>query len=160
MEQRSSLLLHSINAFFVGAKVSHINIIGKTHLHMLISHVFKDLIAKKISWFQSFLPFCLSASISCTYWMISITCLLVLWFCANYKSQVKITNYSYVSVIGYGNVYLSKDLILKHVLYVPKCTSSLISISTIINSHGYHVVFDSKKATIYDSHLRMKIGEP
>lgn len=65
-----------------------------------------------------------------------------------YKSHVRTANETSISIIGYGYAHITNNLILENVQYVPKCTSNLISINTLVNSNLYHVNFELKKATL------------
>lgn len=46
------------------------------------------------------------------------------------KTSVHIANGMTVSALGYGTMYVTDNLTLEHVLYVPDCSSNLISVSS------------------------------
>lgn len=59
------------------------------------------------------------------------------------KSHVQIVDGTIVSAQGNGYVKITNKLTLDGVLYVPECTSNLISGSSLVDSKFLSVVFDS-----------------
>ncbi|CAN6459804.1 unnamed protein product [Victoria cruziana] len=73
-------------------------------------------------------------------------------------SHVQVANGNIVEACGQGSAFISNQLELKNVLYVPKCTSNLISVSCLTENESWHVVINSKMALLVDVHHQKMIS--
>lgn len=62
------------------------------------------------------------------------------YYHSNYSTQIRVANRTYAATKGYRTAYITDDLVLEYVLYVPNCACDLISISTLVNPNSFLVI--------------------
>ena len=72
--------------------------------------------------------------------------------------MVKLPNGHEVHATHLGTVHLTPSIILNDVLYIPSFSFNLISISKLISTNNYELIFSSNTCVLQDINTKAKIG--
>jgi len=72
--------------------------------------------------------------------------------------MVKLPNGHHVHATHSGTVHLTPSIILNDVLYIPSFTFNLISISKLVSTTNYELIFSSNTCVLQDTNTKAKIG--